>query len=144
MVLYPALMLVLATAFLVVFFNKKSADVTILQGLGLPYSETAPGEITNQVQVIIENRSGRDAVYKIEIAGNAQAHFARAPEAISLRPARPPRRPWRSWPRPRRSSGASTTSSCAYRTTRPSSKTSPAGCWGPFAGAAATPSGASK
>ena len=84
MILYPALMLVLATAFLVVFCNKKSADVTILQGLGLPYSETAPGEITNQVQVIIENRSGRDAVYKIEIAGNAQAHFARPPEAISL------------------------------------------------------------
>ncbi len=74
-VLYPALMLVLATAFLVVLFNKKSADVTVLQGLGLPYIETAPGEITNQVQVIIENRSGRDAVYKIEIAGNAQARF---------------------------------------------------------------------
>ena len=37
--------------------------------------------------MIIENRSGRDAVYKIEIAGNAQAHFARAPEAIPLPPA---------------------------------------------------------
>ena len=34
--------------------------------------------------MIIENRSGRDAVYKIEIAGSAQAHFARQPEAISL------------------------------------------------------------
>ena len=83
-ILYPALMLVLATVFLVVLCNKKSADVTILQGVGLPYSETAPGEITNQVRVIIENRSGRDAVYRIEIAGDAQAHFARAPEAISL------------------------------------------------------------
>ncbi len=83
-VLYPALMLVLATIFLIVFFNKKSADVTILQGVGLPYIETAPGQITNQVQVIIENRSGRNAVYKIEVAGNTQAHFAREPEAISL------------------------------------------------------------
>ena len=83
-ILYPALMLVLATAFLVVLCNKKSADVTILQGFGLPYSETAPGEITNQVRLIIENRSGRDAVYKIEIAGDAEAHFARPPEAIRL------------------------------------------------------------
>jgi cytochrome c oxidase accessory protein FixG len=83
-ILYPALMLVLASVFLVVLFNKKSADVTVLQGLGLPYSETAAGEITNQVRVIIENRSGRDATYKIEIAGNAQAHFARPPKAISL------------------------------------------------------------
>ena len=58
--------------------------MTILQGLGLPYSETAAGEITNQVRVIIENRSGRDAVYKIEIAGSRPAHFARRPEAISL------------------------------------------------------------
>ena len=83
-ILYPALMLVLATAFLVVFCNKKSADVTILQGLGLPYIETSPGQITSQVQVIIENRSGRDAIYKIEIAGNAQAQFAHKPEVISL------------------------------------------------------------
>jgi cytochrome c oxidase accessory protein FixG len=83
-ILYPALMVVLATVFLVVLLNKKSADVTVLQGVGLPYSETASGEITNQVRVIIENRSGRDAVYKIEIAGDSQADFARKPEAISL------------------------------------------------------------
>jgi len=82
-ILYPALMLVLATAFLVVLFNKKSADVTILQGLGLPYSETAPGEITNQLQVIIENRSGRDAVYSITI-DDAQAHFARESKGIAI------------------------------------------------------------
>ena len=84
MILYPALMLVLSTVFLVVFSNKKSADVTILQGLGLPYSETAAGEITNQLQVIIENRSGRDAVYTIEIAGNVPARFARDPKGIPV------------------------------------------------------------
>jgi len=82
--LYPALMLVLATAFLVVLFNKKVADVTILQGLGLPCSETSQGEITNQVRVIIENRSGRDAIYTIEVADKAQAHFAREQEPIFL------------------------------------------------------------
>ncbi len=83
-ILYPALMCVLATIFLIVLGNKKSADVTVLQGFGLPYAVTAPSEITNQVQVIIENRSGRDAVYKIEVAGDGQAHFARTPGAVSL------------------------------------------------------------
>ncbi len=83
-VLYPALILALATAFLVVLFNEKSADVTVLQGLGSPYIETAPGEITSQLQVIIENRSGRDTVYTIEIADEAQAHFARKPGDISI------------------------------------------------------------
>ncbi len=84
-ILYPALMLVLAAVFLVVLFNKRSADVTVLQGFGLPYSETSAGEIINQVRVIIDNRSGHDATYKIAIAGNAQAHFAtREPEPIPL------------------------------------------------------------
>jgi len=82
--LYPALLLALAAAFLVVLFSKKTADVTVLQGIGLPYSETAPGEIANQLQVIIENRSGRDAFYTIAIAGNGPAHFARPPKTIPL------------------------------------------------------------
>jgi cytochrome c oxidase accessory protein FixG len=83
-VLYPALMLVLATVFLVVLASKKSADVTVLQGFGMPYSETSPGEITNQVRVVIDNRSGRDAVYRIAVADNTQAHFVRQPEPIPL------------------------------------------------------------
>jgi cytochrome c oxidase accessory protein FixG len=83
-ILYPALMLVLAAIFLAVFLNKKSADVTILQGFGQPYSVNAQGEIINQVRVIIDNRSGRDAVYKIEIGGETQARFASPPEVIPI------------------------------------------------------------
>ena len=83
-VLYPVLMLVLAAVFSVVLVNKKSADVMVLQGVGQPFSETSPGEITNQVRVVIQNRSGRDAVYEIDIAGAVPARFARQPEAIFL------------------------------------------------------------
>jgi cytochrome c oxidase accessory protein FixG len=84
-ILYPALILVLATAFTLVFVNKKSADVTLLPGVGQLFSETAPGEITNQLRLVIENRSGRDAVYTIEIAGGGPAHFARRPEPITIK-----------------------------------------------------------
>ena len=83
-VIYPVLILVLAASFLVVLCNKKSADVTVLQGLGLPYVETLPGEITNQVRLVIENRSGRDAVYTIQLAGLPEIHFARQPQAVRL------------------------------------------------------------
>ena len=77
----------------------------VLQGFGLPYSETAPEEVTNQLRVVIENRSGRDAVYKIEIAGGAEAHFAVPPEAMRLaRRGGRPRRCWRLWPQQRPSS----------------------------------------
>jgi cytochrome c oxidase accessory protein FixG len=84
-IIYPALILVLVAGFLAVLFSKKSADVTILQGVGLPYSEMAPGAITNQVRVVIENRSGRAAVFSIEIAGNVAAQFARQPEKVELK-----------------------------------------------------------
>jgi cytochrome c oxidase accessory protein FixG len=83
-ILYPALILVLATAFTVVLVNKKSADVTLLPGVGPLFSETAPGEITNQVRLVIENRSGRDALYSIRIAGDAPAHFALPPKPVAI------------------------------------------------------------
>jgi len=83
-VVYPALLLALATAFTVVLVNKRSADVTLLPGVGQLFSETAPGQITNQLRLVIENRSGRDAVYAIEIAGDSPAHFARRPEPMAI------------------------------------------------------------
>ena len=36
------------------------------------------------VAVVIENRSGRDADYTIEIPAGAPAHFARQPEPIAI------------------------------------------------------------
>ncbi len=83
-ILYPALIVVLLAAFLVVLLNKKSADVTLLPGVGPLFSETAPGQITNQLRLVIENRSGRDAIYTIEILGDVPAHFARRPEPIAI------------------------------------------------------------
>jgi cytochrome c oxidase accessory protein FixG len=84
LILYPALILVLLSAFVIVLLNKKSADVTLLPGVGPLFSETAPGQITNQLRLVIENRSGRDAIYSIEIIGDAPAHFARRPEPILI------------------------------------------------------------
>jgi cytochrome c oxidase accessory protein FixG len=83
-ILYPALILALATAFTIVLISKKSADVSLLPGVGPLFSETAPGEITNQLRLVIENRSGRDAVYTIEILGESLVRFARRPEPIAI------------------------------------------------------------
>jgi len=66
-ILYPAAMLVLLVAFGVVLGGKQSADVTLLRGLGLPFTELKPGEITNQIRVKIKNRSNADAEYRIEL-----------------------------------------------------------------------------
>ena len=55
--------------------------------------------------MVIENRSGREAVYKIEIAGNAEAHFAqpagghfRLPAGKAVKTAAGDRRPGDGFP----------------------------------------------
>lgn len=70
---YPAAMLVVLVAFGAVLGGKQSADVTLLRGLGLPFTELKPGEITNQIRVKIKNRSGADAEYRIELAEGQKA-----------------------------------------------------------------------
>jgi cytochrome c oxidase accessory protein FixG len=72
-IVYPAAMLVLLVAFGIVLGGKQSADVTLLRGLGLPFTELKPGEITNQIRVKIKNRSGADAEYRIELDDGRKA-----------------------------------------------------------------------
>ncbi len=55
-IVYPAILVILLTAFTIVLAGKESSDITLLRGFGLPYTEINPGEITNQVRVKIKNR----------------------------------------------------------------------------------------
>ena len=83
-ILYPALMLVLGDAF---------PGRALQQEVGRRHDPSGfrPARIARRPSaksstrcgVVIDNRSGRNAVYKIAIAGNAQAHFIREPEPIS-------------------------------------------------------------
>jgi len=42
---------------------KRSADVTVLRGLGAPFTRLASGRISNQIRLKIVNRSGEDRSY---------------------------------------------------------------------------------
>jgi cytochrome c oxidase accessory protein FixG len=72
-VLYPVIMLVLISAFVVTLAGKQTADVTLLRAPGMPFNELTDGEIANQVRVKIRNRSGQDAEYRIEIVDEIPA-----------------------------------------------------------------------
>lgn len=74
-IVYPTLMLILICAFGVVLAGKQSADVTLLRGLGRPFTELTEGEITNQLRVKIKNRSSEDADYTIAIVDGATARL---------------------------------------------------------------------
>jgi cytochrome c oxidase accessory protein FixG len=64
---YPAIIVALLSAFGVILAHKQSADVTLLRGLGRPFDELTPGEITNQLRVKIRNRSGDAANYAVAL-----------------------------------------------------------------------------
>jgi len=46
---------------------KRSADVTVLRGLGAPFTRLASGRISNQIRLKIVNRSGEDRSYAFSL-----------------------------------------------------------------------------
>jgi cytochrome c oxidase accessory protein FixG len=83
-ILYPLIMTVLAVAFVVVLAHKQSADVTLLRGLGAPFNELSPGEITNQIRVKITNRGDADAAYHLQIVQPSAARLATVDNPFSV------------------------------------------------------------
>ncbi len=66
-IIYPLILLALATAFLVVLSGKGGADFVLLRERGLPFQTMGTGEIVNQMRVRLTNRSAVPAVYTIEL-----------------------------------------------------------------------------
>jgi cytochrome c oxidase accessory protein FixG len=83
-IIYPTVLIVLLSAFAVVLAGKQSADVTLLRGMGLPFTELTPGEVTNQIRVKIKNRSDRDATYRIEVADGVPATLSAAQNPVPV------------------------------------------------------------
>ena len=68
-VLYPAALSLFVGAFAITLATKDPADVTILRGIGAPFTEEADGRVANQVRVKVTNRTGDEARYTIAIDG---------------------------------------------------------------------------
>ena len=79
LVVYSAILLVMFGAFTVSLAEKQSADVTLLRGLGAPFTIQASGEISNQIRIKIANRSHEQRSYRIEL-GDAAGMTLIAPE----------------------------------------------------------------
>ncbi len=68
-VLYPLVLVILLGGLVTGLAVKAPADITVLRGLGAPFTEEADGRIANQVRVRIVNRSGAIAQYRIQFDG---------------------------------------------------------------------------
>jgi cytochrome c oxidase accessory protein FixG len=66
-VIYPALLAIVAVAFLVVFGTKGTADVLLLRNFGSPFTVLPTGEVSNGIRVKVTNRSGQEAAYRIAV-----------------------------------------------------------------------------
>jgi len=70
---YPALLCILASAWIFIFMSKTTADVTLLRDLGSPFNILDNGRVASHVRVKITNRADADAQYTLSLAGLPQA-----------------------------------------------------------------------
>ena len=67
LVVYSAILLVMFGAFAFSLADKKTADVTLLRGLGAPFTILPSGEVSNQIRIKIANRAQEERTYLIEL-----------------------------------------------------------------------------
>ena len=66
-VLYPAALALFLGGFVFTLSTRSTADVTLLRGIGAPFTLEPDGRVANQVRVKITNRSDREHAYTIAI-----------------------------------------------------------------------------
>lgn len=66
-VLYPVLLVLVWGALVAALAQRPSADVTVLRGLGSPWSMVPAGEVSNQIRIKIANRGTQDQRYAIAL-----------------------------------------------------------------------------
>jgi cytochrome c oxidase accessory protein FixG len=66
-IIYPLLLVIVLCLFTIVLVNQSDANVTVLRGLGRPFTLMESGDIANQTRIKIINRTDRAAEYRISV-----------------------------------------------------------------------------
>ncbi|MCB9555775.1 MAG: cytochrome c oxidase accessory protein CcoG [Deltaproteobacteria bacterium] len=74
-IVYPAILLVVALLFGWTVGQRGNADVTLLRGIGAPFSLLGTGQVSNQIRIKVVNRSGAAKNYRIELLDFPQANL---------------------------------------------------------------------
>jgi len=67
LIVYSAVLAVMFGAFAFSLAGKSTADVTLLRGIGAPFTVLPSGEISNQIRIKVANRSPDERSYLIEL-----------------------------------------------------------------------------
>src|SRR6188768_895177 len=73
-VIYSLLLLGLLVTLTCALLIKPGADVTILRGIGAPFSENGP-QVVNQIRIKVQNRTGSAQRYHVELADLPRAQL---------------------------------------------------------------------
>ncbi len=85
-VLYPAALTIAVVAFLYFLGARRDTDITILRGIGAPYSIEADGRIVNQVRVRMTNRARESREYRIALVGGDGAELISPENPMRIAP----------------------------------------------------------
>ncbi len=70
LVVYTALLLTMLGTLTAAVAGKSAADVTLLRGLGAPFTVLPNGEVSNQIRIKVANRTDGDRKYRFELVGD--------------------------------------------------------------------------
>ena len=66
-VIYPAIIVIVFGALAYLLASKSPADVTVLRGIGSPFTMLPSGEVSNAIRVKVVNRTGEARTYQIDL-----------------------------------------------------------------------------
>ncbi|MGE3106868.1 MAG: cytochrome c oxidase accessory protein CcoG [Phycisphaerales bacterium] len=84
-IVYPAVLAIVLTGFLIALLSREPADVTVLRGLGAPFTEQGNGMIENAVRIKVVNRTDSPATYRFGARADHDAAGEDANHAAGVR-----------------------------------------------------------
>ena len=86
LVIYSVILAVMFGALGFSLAGKETADVTLLRGLGAPFTTLPDGRVSNQIRIKITNRSGEERSYLIELAGGGGLELIAPENPLTVAP----------------------------------------------------------
>lgn len=86
-IVYPTILLLVLSAFVITLLAQGPADVTILRGVGRPFVELPGGDIGNPVKIKITNRTAAPAQFTVEAQGTDGVRLSIEENPVRVAPA---------------------------------------------------------
>lgn len=84
--IYSGILVVIAGVFATLVSQAKASDVTLLRGMGIPFTELPGGEVANPVRLKITNRTREARTYHLEVTAGGPARVIADDLPVTVHP----------------------------------------------------------